>query len=218
MASPANLSDKVSRGKFSEADDLGCKRLEPAFEIWPDLLRFRQIAYQAVANSLSGEPPPSEVGKDARWVVCSSAPFKTVLLLQPVSSQTERQHGRAVPGEITEPRPCLPASSTAQFGVLSGCACTKWQNPFDDVASRICRCGQFFFKSRLTRRDDVQVRTAACPSAPLKTVLLLQPLRSPTERQHSRAGRAEKKAPRPCLPVTSTAEFRVLSRFSAIQV
>ena len=55
--------------------------------------------YQAVVDSLFDCPPHSEGGEGAPRVVCSSAPLKTVLLLQPVRSQTERQHSRAGRGE-----------------------------------------------------------------------------------------------------------------------
>ena len=68
------------------------------------------------------------------------------------------------------------------------------------------RRAKSFFKSRLARPDDFTVRAAVCSSAPLKTVLLLQPVRSQTERQHSRAGRGEKKASLDRLLPVSTEE------------
>ena len=88
--------------------------------------------------------PPRWGKMRGEWFVRARR-LKRFCCSNPLVRRQNGQHGRAVPREITEPRPCLPASSTAQFGVLSGCACTKWQNPFDDVTSRICRCGQFFF-------------------------------------------------------------------------
>ena len=60
VTSQANLSDKVSRGDYSQAEQLRCQRWEPSFEkAWPDLLRLQQAPaatapwdYQAVVDSL----------------------------------------------------------------------------------------------------------------------------------------------------------------------
>ena len=74
VSSQANLSDKVSRGDFSEAQQLGCQRLEPQFEAaWTPLLRLQQEPanlqawdFQSVVDVLSVAPPHSEVGEGAR--------------------------------------------------------------------------------------------------------------------------------------------------------
>ena len=74
VSSQANLSDKVSRGDFSEAQQLGCQQLEPQFEAaWPALLRLQQEPanlqawdFQSVVDVLSVAPPHSEVGEGAR--------------------------------------------------------------------------------------------------------------------------------------------------------
>ena len=74
VTSQANLSDKVSRGDFSEAEQLQCETWEPAFDrAWPDLLRLQQAPestsswdYQAVIDSLFEITPHSEGGEGAR--------------------------------------------------------------------------------------------------------------------------------------------------------
>ena len=74
VTSQANLSDKVSRGDFSEAEQLHCETWEPAFDrAWPDLLRLQQAPestsswdYQAVIDSLFEITPHSEGGEGAR--------------------------------------------------------------------------------------------------------------------------------------------------------
>ncbi|OLP99308.1 hypothetical protein AK812_SmicGene18150 [Symbiodinium microadriaticum] len=68
VSSQANLSDKVSRGDFSEAQQLGCQQLEPPFEAaWPPLLRLQQEPanlqawdFQSVVDVLFVAPPHSE--------------------------------------------------------------------------------------------------------------------------------------------------------------
>ena len=74
VTSQANLSDKVSRGDFSEAEQLQCETWEPAFNrAWPDLLRLQQAPestsswdFQAVIDSLFEITPHSEGGEGAR--------------------------------------------------------------------------------------------------------------------------------------------------------
>ena len=74
VTSQANLSDKVSCGDFSEAEQLQCETWEPAFDrAWPDLLRLQQAPestsswdYQAVIDSLFEITPHSEGGEGAR--------------------------------------------------------------------------------------------------------------------------------------------------------
>ena len=78
VTSQANLSDKVSRGDFSEAEQLQCETWEPAFDrAWPDLLRLQQAPestsswdYQAVIDSLSRSHRTPKVGKArGEWFV-----------------------------------------------------------------------------------------------------------------------------------------------------
>ena len=143
-------------------------------------------------------------------------PFQAILLLQPVRSQTERQHSRAGRGEKKEPRPCLLVSSTAEFGVLSGCAMLCTCASSDKTRSTMLplqNAGAFssFFKSRLTIYQFEQrfVRARRLDRFRCSNLFVA------AECQHSRAGRGEKKEPRPCLPVSSAAEFRFCRRSRA---
>ena len=120
VTSQANLSDKVSRGDFSEAQQLGCSRSEPQFDAaWRPLFRLQEAPaslqswdFQAVVDSLFAEPPHSEGGE---WRTVSGLFVRAVengsVCSKPVRSKTERQHSRAGRGEKRESR--SPARSQA---------------------------------------------------------------------------------------------------------
>ena len=73
-AQQGHVQEPVSRGDFSEAQQLGCRQLEPQFEqAWQPLLRLQQEPaslqawdFQSVVDGLFAEPPHSEVGEGAR--------------------------------------------------------------------------------------------------------------------------------------------------------